>query len=74
MTGRILYPVLAALVIVAWAGCSSNNSRRVRESAADGGPEDPAILAVEKLGGSCFRANWVRETHVERDRLWFQEV
>ena len=46
----------------------------MRESAANGGPEDPAILAVEKLGGSCFRAKWVRETLVERDRFWFQEV
>jgi hypothetical protein len=57
MTGRTLRPVLAALLSVAWTGCSSNVSPRVRESAANGGPEDPAILAVENLGGSCFGPN-----------------
>src|SRR5262249_8076119 len=69
-----LLPVMLTLLSVICTGCSSKPSQRAKEYAANGGPEDPAILAVENLGGSCYRAQWVRETLVDRDRFWFKEV
>jgi hypothetical protein len=47
---------------------------RTKESAANGGSEDPAILAIEKGGGTCFRAKIITNLLVKRDLYWVQEV
>jgi len=70
-----LVPAIIVLLGPLWIGCSPQKGPPIiRKSAADGGPEDPAILVVENLGGSCFRQQWVKETLVEEDRFWLQEA
>src|SRR4051812_41035756 len=67
----LAWPVLLFVLILAAIEFSPHRSPRIRESMADGGPEDPAILAIEQIGGSCFRAN---EYRGRSDALWFHEV
>ena len=52
---RHLFLILTCLV---FAGCTQATPHKPipRPSAANGRPEDAAILAVERIGGSCFRA------------------
>ena len=61
------YPlaVLFACVFLG-PGCSSSPPPAAprKISAANGGPEDGAILGVEALGGTCFRLFQVKEAGV----------
>ena len=56
--------LLLVLSLAGSSGCGSS-------SAVNGGPEDPAIRVVEKLGGQCRRAVYFADTI---HRAWLQEV
>ena len=72
---KALCQTLTLFLLVVVAACSPPKEKPyIPKSAANGGPEDEAILAIEKRGGSCLRADVIKSMLPEHDRFWFKDV